>query len=239
MYERSYGYKYAEGGKLDTAAIAKLIRKDIKTAIKDGLLPERWKYSVKIDRFSGGSSIGVSVKDCADAWVTCPGYKIGSKREFEGGWTATGCGDPWCKAGGEFKDRPEAREHDVLTEEAQVAKMTLDRIHSAYNHDGSDSMTDYFDVNYYGHVDFQSKWAAEFEAEEKARKAARRAALNEATDIIHVKVYGRDGRQTVHLAGKADGATRLLCGARLWRSSLAARTEDEVTCSRCKKREEA
>lgn len=237
MYERSYGYRYEEGGKLDTAAIAKLIRRDIKTAIFEGLLPCRWSYSVKTDRFAGGSSIDIRVKDCADAWMPCPGYKVGSRHDLpNGGWTATGCGDPWCKAGGIHKDLPGAQEHDVLTEEAQAAKMTLERIHGAFNHDGSDTMVDYFDVNYYGSVDFQSVRAARWEAEEKARKTARRSALDQATDLCHVKVYGRE-RQTVHLAGNVDGKMRLLCGARLWGSSLASRTDEPVTCSRCAKRE--
>lgn len=176
-YERSYGYRYSDGGRLDTAVIAKLIRADIKTAVSEGLLPERWSYSVRIDRFSGGSSIDVRVKNCADAWTPCPGYRIGTRHDYEdGSWAATGCRDPWCKAGGIHKDLPDAQEHDVLTEEALAAKMTLERIHGAYNHDGSDVMTDYFDVNYYGHVEFQTAWSADFEAREKARKAARKAA---------------------------------------------------------------
>jgi hypothetical protein len=148
MYERSYGYKYAEGGRLDTAAIAKLIRADIKQAKAEGLLPERWKYSVTISRFSGGSSIDVRVKGCADAWQRCPGHQIGAPH--------LACRNPWCKAGGIHRDLPDAQYHDALTEEAQAAKMTLERIHNAYNHDGSDVMVDYFDVNYYGSVNFTS-----------------------------------------------------------------------------------
>ncbi|MGZ4530823.1 MAG: hypothetical protein ACXVXP_00555 [Mycobacteriaceae bacterium] len=176
MYERSYGYRYEEAGRLDTAAIAKLIRRDIKTAISEGLLPARWAYSVRIDRFSGGSSIDVRVKHCADAWMPCPGYKVGTRHESPGGgWTATGCGNVWCKAGGQYRDRSGAEDHEVLTEEALAARMTLERIHGAYNHDGSDSMTDYFDVNYYGTVGFQSVESAQWEAEEKARKTNRKA----------------------------------------------------------------
>lgn len=176
-YERAYGYKYDEGGRLDTAEIAKLIRAEIKTAIREGLLPAAWKYSVAIDRFAGGSSIDVRVKDCADAWTPCPGYRIGTKHEYpDGSWTATSCGFAWCKEGGYHKDQPGAEYHDVLTEEAEAAKMTLQRIHGAYNHDGSDIQSDYFDVNYYGHVEFQTVQSARWEAEEKARKAARRAA---------------------------------------------------------------
>lgn len=240
MYERTYGYRYEEGGKLSTTEIAKLIRQEIKIAIKEGLLPAHWKYSVKSQYFAGGSSIDVSVKNCADAWMPCPGYQIGTKHELPGGGrTATGCGNPWCKAGGEFKDRPEAQEHDVLTEEAQAAKMTLERIHGAFNHDGSEVQVDYFDVNYYGHVEFQSAESARWEAEEKARKDARRAALDTATDICHVKVYSRSGGSTVHIAGKVDGKTKLLCGARTWRGTMACKTDDPITCSRCAKREEA
>lgn len=235
MYERSYGYRYEEGGKLDTAEIAKLIRQEIKAAVREGLLPERWKYSVSTERFAGGSSIDARVKNCADAWMLCPGYRIDTRHDYEdGSWTATGCGNPWCKAGGEFKDREGAEDHDVLTEEAGIAKMTLDRIHGAFNHDGSDSMTDYFDVNYYGTVNFQDARSARWEAEEKARKAERRAKLDAATETRRVKVYGRE-RQTVHLAAEIDGRTRLLCGATLWRTSLASITDESVTCSRCAK----
>ena len=155
MYERQYGYKYEEGGRLDTAAVAKLIRRDVKAAVRDGMLPARWKYSVTISRFSGGSAIDVRVKDCADAWIPCPGYKVGSRHQWpDGGWTATGCGNVWCKKGGQYRDQPGAAFHDVLSEEAEVAKMTLKRIHDAYNHDGSEVMVDYFDVNYYGDVSF-------------------------------------------------------------------------------------
>jgi len=236
MYERNYGYKYETGGKLDTAAIAKLIRADVKTAVSEGLLPARWSYSVKIDRFAGGSSIDVSVKNCADAWVECPGYKLGSQQELpSGGWTATACGNPWCKAGGIHKDKPGAELHNVLSEEARAAKMTLERIHGAYNHDGSDLMTDYWDVNYYGHVHFQDASSAKWEAENKAKKAARKAALEAATETFGVKVYGRQG-QTVHTAAEVDGKTRLLCGAMLRRSSFYTATDEAPTCSRCAKK---
>lgn len=237
MYERSYGYKYQEGEKLTTAGIAKLIRADIKTAISEGLLPDRWSYSVVSDTFSGGSSIDVRVKNCADAWMACPGYKVGTRHELEGGgWTATGCGNVWCKAGGQYKDSASAERHDVLTEEALAAKMTLERLHGAYNHDGSEVQVDYFDVNYYGHVTFQDARSARFEAEHKAEKAAARAALDAATDVRHLVVYGRQG-STVHLAAEVDGRVKLLCGAQLWRSSVCDFTESAVTCSRCAKRE--
>jgi methionine synthase I (cobalamin-dependent) len=116
--------------------------------------------------------------------------------------------------------------------------MTLERIHGAYNHDGSEVQTDYFDVHYYGQVGFQDARSARFEAEEKARKAARRAAIDAATERRKVTVFGRQG-STTHLAAEVEGKLRLVCGATLWRSSLVSAASDDaaVSCSRCARRE--
>lgn len=232
MYERSYGYKYDTQKGLSTADIAKLIRADIKQSIKDGMLTDRWTYSVRSENFSGGSAITIRVKDCATAWRECDGW-ASKTRHADGSITGASCRNMWCAA------RADAREgattHQVLTAEGEVTKMTLERIHGAYNHDGSDSQVDYFDVNYYGGVDFQSDESARWEQEERERKAAKRAALDAATDLTRVRVYGRQSSH-VHLAANVNGATRLVCGARLWRGSLVDKTDDQVTCSRCAKR---
>lgn len=147
-YERSYGYRYDEQRGLTTAEIAKKIRADIKQAVKFGLLPGApVKYSVRTRTYSGGASIDITVKGWADAWVDCQGQT----------WTegeSHHCTYPWCAASGEFAGLPGATVHQVLSQDASVAKMTLERIHGSYNHDGSDSMTDYFDVNYYGSITF-------------------------------------------------------------------------------------
>ena len=159
MYERHYGHKYQEQQGLSTTEIAKLIRADIKQAIKEGLLPDRWKYSVKSRSFAGGSSIDVRVRDCADGWIECEGHVPGSKQMLpNGGWTALNCPNVWCSARNDPEYAHAATPHKVLGEEARVAKMTLQRIHDSYNHDGSDAMTDYFDVNFYGTVDFDGGW---------------------------------------------------------------------------------
>lgn len=160
MYERSYGYKYEEQAGLSNAEVAKKIRADIKVAVNEGLLPDRWKYSVRSRSFAGGCAIDVRVKDCADAWVECDGTKVGSKHYFtdgSGGFTATACGNVWCAAHNDPVYAAHATYHYVLGEEALAARLTLERIHGAYNHDGSDIMTDYFDVNYYGGVDFDDR----------------------------------------------------------------------------------
>jgi hypothetical protein len=63
----SYGSKYQKD--LGVVAIAKLVRIDIRAAIKAGNLPKGLKCSVRIDRYSMGQSLDVTVKACPGA---CP-----------------------------------------------------------------------------------------------------------------------------------------------------------------------
>jgi len=62
---------------------------------------------------------------------------------------------------------------DMHTAEAKALRDQLRAMINAYNFDGSDSMTDYFHVNFYGGVDFD--WQMEKAARE-AFKAARAVA---------------------------------------------------------------
>ena len=230
MYERSYGHKYADQRGKSTAEIARMIRADIKQAVGEGLLPERWTYSVRSDNFTGGSSIDVEVRDCADAWQVCDGSVPGRP--------GFACHNVWCSARNDPAYAHAAESHDVLTEEAEAAKMTLKRVHGAYNHDGSESQVNYFDVNYYGHVEFEDARSAEFRAREKESAAARRAETAQAAQAVTRKVLHR-GRESnhVHLATEVNGKVRLLCGARPSRFSLGSAPDDaDVTCSRCAKK---
>lgn len=233
MTTRSYGYKYPDKF-LSAAEIAKLMRADIKEAVKFGLLPGApVKYSVRVHNYAGGRSINIDVRGWTDAWVDCEGWVWREGRREH-------CHNVWCKAAGEHKDLPGAEVHQVLSEEASVAQMTLQRIHDAYNHDGSDSMTDFFDVSYYGQVNFETARQAEFREQEAAKRAARRKATDElaaATDTRRVVVYGSKGKRTVHDAVEVDGRVRLVCGATLWRHSVVGKADgQDLTCTRCTKR---
>ena len=104
----------------------------------------------------GAALIDVRVKNCADAWQECDGTVPGSKHYYaDGGWTAQSCPNRWCAAHNDPEYAHGAQRHKVLTENARSAQITLERIHDAYNHDGSDIQSDYFDVNYYGSVNFE------------------------------------------------------------------------------------
>lgn len=128
---KSVGSRYHETKRLDVADIAKLIRKDIKAAIKRGEIP-KIKTSVRIERFSMGSSIDVKVKSVPE------GFRV--------------INPEW------VKDRV-FRPHDpprtnVLSQEAQDLQDKIERIRESYGYDNSDPMTDYFHVRYYGKTEF-------------------------------------------------------------------------------------
>ncbi len=221
MYERSYGYLYATLGERPTLGdIAKAIRADIKTAVAEGMLPDRWTYSVRSDNLA----ISVTVQNCGDAWQPCDGI---------------GCQNVWCSARNDPTYAHGATPHDVLTDEGDAARMTLRRIHGAYNHDGSEIQTDYFDVRYYGGVSFETPEDAAFRAKEKQRLADRKGARENGTVVGHVTNYKRDGSPVTHLLVEgADGRKVLGCGARMYRGSMMIRNDDHaVTCSRCARRE--
>lgn len=134
MYERSYGDLY---DKERTAKdVAAEIRRQIRAAVKAGDLPGDWRYSVRFQRYSGGRAI--------DVRATSPRPIYGADPTVSNRW-------------GERVRHSETGDYvsawvDRLTTEARRVRDLLDALHTAHNHNGSDSETDYFDVKYYGLV---------------------------------------------------------------------------------------
>lgn len=145
---RSYGAKYDDvRGIYDIAVIAKLMRADIKISRKLGLkaaepgeiaipdpiadAPAQIKISVRTQKYSGGGSINILIRDVPEDWRTVCYDDRGNERR--------GCGPALA----------------ALADELRA-------IHQAYNYNGSDAMTDYFDVNYYGGVSVEEPegWAS-------------------------------------------------------------------------------
>lgn len=148
-YEMKFtGSKYRATKDMDIAAIAKLVRAEIKAAIKDGKLPAGMKTSVRIKRYSGGQSMDVDIKSFG------PGHLALNPARVK--WDAE---NP-------YGDHHHAPQHRPAAA-ARAIKM-IDAMLSAYNFDDSDSMTDYFHVRFYGHATVD--W--EYDAEERKRIAA-------------------------------------------------------------------
>lgn len=136
---RTYGAKYQQVRGMRLAEIAKLMRADIKLAQKIGLktdgpatlatvdpianAPAVIKYSVTTHMYSGGGSIDITIKNIPADW----GYRMEMSEER-----------------GHMRKVPTAALNALAGE--------LAAIHQAYNYNGSDTTTDYFDVNYYGGV---------------------------------------------------------------------------------------
>lgn len=143
MYDILYGRKYERD--FDITEIAKRVRKDIKAAVKIGGLPKGLKASVRTSRYSGGRSLRVAI-------TVAPGVTINNPERVE-------------------FDRDNPHSHTaipILSTRAQVTVDTIEAIVAAYNYDGSDIQTDYFNVNFYGSVG----WDHDLQAADKARVLA-------------------------------------------------------------------
>jgi len=129
-YGRGFvGSKYEATKGLDIKEIAKRIRGDLKAKFppRDG-----WKFSVTIERYSGGQSVNVDVKQVPHAFgVENPE------------WTQYQAAHP-----------QEGIPHGMkrLTPAAEGVEQRIKEIVEAYNFDDSDSMTDYFNVRFYKHI---------------------------------------------------------------------------------------
>jgi hypothetical protein len=138
---RSYGGKYADTKGLSLTDIAKLIRAEVKLARKVakmtakpgavkiadpiGDAPAEVKISVRTQYYSGGGSIDVRIRDIPQEW----------------GWTEV--------PDDSFYDH---RPRRIATPALKAFAKAIKDVMSSYNYDGSDAMTDYFDVRFYGHV---------------------------------------------------------------------------------------
>lgn len=131
---RVYGSRYVAGR--DVVEIAKLVRADIKEAVRLGRLP-KGRYSVTIDRYSMGRSIDVRFSPTEDFLVYNP-----LRLAFE-------AKTPYGNMHAPDVD-PEVRW--LYSVRAREAIAIVEAILAAHNHDGSDSQTDYHDVHFAAHV---------------------------------------------------------------------------------------
>jgi hypothetical protein len=146
--ETIYNKKYEQG--LDITEIAKRLRKEIKAGVKTGALPG-CKYSVRTARFSMGRSLSVMISDTP--------FPVNNRRYLELEHALTH------KRKGKLTHDEQFAEFEEIgrwTQEAIALAQTIAVMADQWNFDGSDSQSDYFHVNYYSSVDFDShcEWEA-------------------------------------------------------------------------------
>ena len=136
------GTKYT-GEYRDAVSIAKLIRKDIKDAVKAGSLPADLKVSVRSSYYSGGQSIDVT-------WhapnTTIYSIECTCRGLYNGHEVSDTC-----------YDRDGRYVGLTFTKTGEEIEETLRSIMNAYNYDNSDAQIDYFERLFYGHVQFD-RW---------------------------------------------------------------------------------
>lgn len=127
---------------LDITEIASLVRRDIAAAVKGGRLP-KIKTSIRIARFSGGQSLTITVSKVPDGFVVDNHVKR----------------EAWLTIAGNTSWSPGCPGR--YTPAAQGVLDTLEEISDQYNWDFSDSQSDHYDVNFYGHIRFNLPVVAE------------------------------------------------------------------------------
>ena len=133
--ERRLGIMYERTKNMTVKEIAAQIRKTIRQAAKDGIIPSEWKYSVRYRSASMSQAIDVTVEIPADIYDLEQAY--------------------WDEHNHPYRTFPEmlVGKYEPLARMLQTSEL-LNSIHRGYNYDGSDSMTDYYDVRFYGNVSF-------------------------------------------------------------------------------------
>jgi hypothetical protein len=128
---------------LDIKEIAKRLRKEIKAMQKMGLYAGM-KVSVRIERYSGGQSLSVTIKS----------------------WDGELLNPAWIAADPDYR-----YEVDKWTPRVCKALEVLKRLANQWNYNNSDSQVDYFDVNYYTHVSVDWELARDARIAEEAKLA--------------------------------------------------------------------
>ena len=135
-YSIQYGAKYQK--RRDIKDIAKLVRADIKAAIRAKTLPEA-KYSVSIHRYSMGQSLRINVSALKTPYLMQNPERVMA----------------------DFLNPHEYPRHSQFSERGNAYLSELQDIVNAYNFDGSDSSIDYFNVNFYSRINFDSQYLKE------------------------------------------------------------------------------
>jgi hypothetical protein len=123
------GSKYDETSNLGITEIAKLVRKELKDVYP------KTKFSVKVDKYSGGCSLDVKIVD-----IDFNPYsdKFNAFLESNASFSA------WNESSSaKFNDKYEAMRDYIKA------------ILNQYNYDDSDPQTDYFSVKFYSHVNME------------------------------------------------------------------------------------
>ena len=130
----------------DIKTIAKMVRKELKTSHPDA------KFSVTIERYSGGQSLTVALMAASFEAIrnNSPHQQLNQytiRRDTYEDYLGNGSFDNY---------KP-----TKMTEAAWKLMKSVDEIADRDNWNNSDSMIDYFDVNYYLHLAI-GKWNKDF-----------------------------------------------------------------------------
>lgn len=170
---------------LSTTEIAKKVREWVKKTYPD------WKFSVRSEYYSMGSSIHVTLMEAP--------FEVYSTSEKHNFYPSDRC------------------KNEITPEAYQVLKDVWDYVES-YNHDNSDPMTDYFDVNFHFSSIGIGQWDKPFKVVEPKKKPSQQE--EEKIDGIKIVDYSE---KSIAIIGNTKPLKDLL-------KSLGGRFNPKLTC---------
>lgn len=145
------GSKYDDN--LGIKEIAQLVRKDLKAKYP------KCKFSVTIKRYAGGQSMNVSLTESDFNPFNTPDENLIPLSKISGYNTVKDVMESWKKTidnGHHGINEYYINDDFILSEKGKEVSKDIREIVSAYNFDDSDSMSDYFHVNFYSHLSIGS-----------------------------------------------------------------------------------
>lgn len=187
MSYHTEGVAYRATERLDVTEIAKRIRVGLRNAQELGGLPAEMTWTVQVSRGSMCRAIDVRLSGMPDSWT----------------YLEPGLEPDYCA-------HPAVPHHGGHTDAANSALKIAEEIHAAYNFNDSDSMTDYFHVNYYGQVKITDEAGQWWDGQTRYVRAAQASAAA-ARKAAGIPTRGSDAQRAA--ARVARDATAEYCAA--------------------------
>lgn len=145
--DRGEGSRYDQ--KMDVKDIAKIVRSELADLAKKGQIP-KFKYRVRIERFAGGSSIDVFIASGRDSVESMFNLPVLLTEMLQGYGRMP------------YGEKYQNKKPALVELQKLIEKKLRD-----FNHDRSDTQTDYWDVKFYAHVEVEG--ASQKAVEDKLR----------------------------------------------------------------------
>jgi hypothetical protein len=137
--ERHKGERFEATKDLTTAAVARLVRAELKAMVRDGRLP-RGVYRVLSEEMATASAINVIIGPLEGVRLLAPGWRRETFSPFDARWDGA-----WGES---------------FTEAYRAVRAKVEALLGSFNRTESEAQSDYFNDHFYANADTNQDWLA-------------------------------------------------------------------------------